>query len=264
MQKLHLIFFAIIALALNACEKVIDIDLKDTKPVIVIEANVTDEFMPQIVTVTQTKAFTEDNSVSVVNDAVITLKDLTDNKTYHFGTPDNAGNYFSDSFKGKPGNTYELNVKSGATTYTAKSTMPQKVVLDSISVTEITFFGESRKYLKVNYSDPGDVDNQYRYILTVNKKPVDGYFIDFDRFNNGKYISSTLFSDKPELKSNDEIKLEFQCIDMNVYRYFFAISQIGGNGGPPTAPSNPTSNFNNRALGYFSAHTTEHKTAVIR
>nr|WP_294898540.1 DUF4249 family protein [uncultured Pedobacter sp.] len=264
MKKVHLILCAIVALALNACEKVIDINLKNAKPVIVIEANVNDEYMPQVIKVTQTKPFTEDNSLSVVSDAVITLKDLTENKTYHVGTADAEGNYFSERFRGKPGNTYQISVKSDDVTYTAKSTMPKKVILDSLSVTEISFFGKSQKYVKVNYADTYDVPNQYRYILTVNNKLVEGYFVDSDRFNDGKYVSNTLFNSKPELKSGDEIKLEFQCIDMNVYRYFFAISQISGNGGPPTAPSNPDSNFDNGALGYFNAHTTETKTAIIK
>ncbi len=264
MKKIDLILFSIIAIAFSACEKVIDIDLKDAKPIIVIEANVTDNFIAQKVKITQTKPFTEDNTITPILSASITLTDLTLNKSYTFGTADSEGNYSSETFKGIPGNTYELKVQTGNQSYTAKSTMPQKVQLDSLSVTEVSFFGETQKYVKVNYNDPSAYENQYRYILTVNNEQVKGYFVDSDRFNDGKYISNTLFTNEPELKSGDEIKVEFQCIDMNIYRYFFAISQISGNGGPPTAPSNPDSNFNNGALGYFNAHTSETKTAIIK
>lgn len=264
MKTIYIIFSVIIAISLNACEKVIDLDLKNTKPIIVIEGNVTDVNMPQIVKVTQSKAFTQDNSVTPILNATITVKDLTLNKTYNFGTPDNQGNYLSNTFKGIPGNTYELTVQTGNVTYTAKSTMPQKVVLDSISVTEVSFFGDAQKYIKVNYPDPSQFENQYRYLLTVNNTLVKGYFVDSDRFNNGKYVSNAIFTNEPKLKSGDEIKVEFQCIDMTTYRYFYAISQISGNGGPPTAPSNPDSNLSNNALGYFNAHTTEKKLAIIK
>lgn len=264
MKKLHLIFLAIIALALNACEKVIDIDLKDAKPIIVIEANVIDDFVAQKVKITQTKPFTEDNSVKPILNATVVLKDLTLNKTYTFNVPDATGTYSSEKFKGTAGHTYELKIQSDNQEYIARSTMPRKVALDSLSVSEISFFGNTQKYLKVNYADPGEYQNQYRYVLTVNDALVKGYYVDSDRFNNGKYIANTIFTDEPELKTGDTIKVEFQCIDMNIYRYFFAISQISGNGGPPTAPSNPDSNFSNGALGFFSAHTSETKTAIIK
>ncbi|HET8830119.1 MAG TPA: DUF4249 family protein [Pelobium sp.] len=264
MKKLHLIIFAIIALACNACEKVIDLDLKNAEPTIVIEANLTDDYIAQKVKITQTKAFTEDNTPMPIFNAIVTVKDLTLNKSYTFGTADAEGNYSSEIFKGIPGNTYELTVQNGNESYIATSTMPKKVLMDSLSVTEISFFGNTQKYVKVNYSDPSGDENQYRYLLKVNGLAVKGYFVDSDRFNNGKYISNTLFNDEPELKSGDEIQVEFQCVDKNIYRYFFAIAQISGNGGPPTAPANPDSNFNNGALGYFNAHTSETKMAVIK
>ena len=264
MKNLILIFFAIGALALfNACEKVIDVDLKEADTLIVIEGNISDEFVAHKVTVSRTKAFTENNQVDAVMDAQVSVKDLTLNKLYLFSASNRFGEYKSELFKGAPGHNYELSVKVGNQTYTAQSAMPEKVFLDSLSITAISFFGEERKYVKVNYQDMPNIANQYRYILYVNNEKVKGYFLDFDRFNDGKYVNSTLFSGDPELKTGDEVKLEFQCVDMNVYRYFFAISQIGGNGGPPTTPANPTSNFNNGALGYFSAHTKEEKSAII-
>ncbi len=264
MKAIYILLLCAITIFFSGCEEVIDLKLNDSKPVVVIEANVTDEMKPQVVTVSQTKPFTNNNSVNPVSDAMITLKDLSDNKTYNFGGADESGKYLSENFRGKPGNTYELSVASGNKVYKAISTMPKKVLLDSISITEISFFGQTQKYIKVNFSDPAQFENQYRYVLTVNNKPVEGYFVDSDRFNNGKYISNTIFSGDPELKSGDEIKVEFQGIDMTIYRYFFAISQISGNGGPPTAPSNPDSSFNNGALGYFSAHTKEVKNATIK
>jgi hypothetical protein len=48
------------------------------------------------------------------------------------------------------------------------------------------------------------------------------------------------------------------CVDKNVYDYFFTLSGVTGNNGFQTAtPANPVSNISNGALGYFSAHTTQ-------
>ena len=46
--------------------------------------------------------------------------------------------------------------------------------------------------------------------------------------------------------------------------YWFSLMQQQGNGpGGGTTPSNPPSNFDNNALGYFSAHTTQVKQIIV-
>jgi hypothetical protein len=267
MQKLQIIkiniLFALVITLFSSCEDVIDLELKDSKPVVVIEANVSDELKRQIVKVSQTKSFTQDNSIIPVSGAIITIKE-DGGLTYSLVETTNAGVYQSVNFAGKPGKKYTIDVTTNSKTYTANSTMPNKVALDSLTLTELTFFGNTQKFVQVNYKDPANIRNFYNTLLTVNGELRTGYYVEVDRFNDGSVVKNTIFSDEPELKSKDVIKVEFQCIDQNIYKYFFAISQISGNGGPPTAPANPASNFNNGALGFFSAHTSETKTATIR
>ncbi|MFC5283300.1 DUF4249 domain-containing protein [Pedobacter alpinus] len=262
MKNIYLILLSV-TLLFSACEDVIEIDLKNTNPVVVIEANINDVFGSHIVKISQTKPFTEDNTVISINNADVVLKDLTENRTYNFARPLNGNDYILSNFRGKSGNTYQLEATVNNILYTATCKMPQKVNIDSLSVTELSFFGNTQKYLQVNYNDPLGVANQYNYVLTVNGEVRNAFYVDSDRFNDGKKVTNTIFNDDPELVKGDSVKIDFQCIDMTIYRYFFAISQISGNGGPPTAPSNPDSNFNNGALGYFSAHTSQTKTAVI-
>jgi hypothetical protein len=148
-------------------------------------------------------------------------------------------------------------------TYTAQSIMPPVVKLDSLTVTEISFFGNTNKFVQVNYKDIPNIPNQYNFVISVNDKLRNGYFPESDRFNDGSEVKNTLFTSEPDLKKGDKVTVDFQCIDLGIYRYFFAITQIGGNGGPPTSPANPDSNFNNAALGYFSAHTSQKTTITI-
>jgi hypothetical protein len=248
----------------NSCKDVIDINLNNANLNVVIEANVSNNGL-QTVKLTKTKSFNDDNTTVTISGASINVTEEGGN-TYTFIEQTNRpGNYISNQFEGKPGKKYTIKVNvDGKKIFTASSTMPQSVNLDSLTVTELTFFSKKRKYLQVHYKDPARIANQYNYVLTVNGVVRNPYYVDSDRFNDGNQVTNTIFNADPELKSGDKITLDFQCIDELIYRYFFSISQIAGNGGPPTSPSNPNSNFDNGALGYFSAHTSQKVSATIK
>jgi hypothetical protein len=55
-----------------------------------------------------------------------------------------------------------------------------------------------------------------------------------------------------------------RCIDKNVFEYFKQLSGLDPTNGQPTAPTNPVSNISGGALGYFSAHTTQKKKAIVQ
>jgi hypothetical protein len=56
-----------------------------------------------------------------------------------------------------------------------------------------------------------------------------------------------------------------QCIDKPVYTYWFTLMQQGDNGpGGGVTPADPPSNITPTVLGYFSAHTTQSKTIVVK
>lgn len=244
-----------------SCEDVIDLDLDNAAVKVVIEANVTNVLEPQIVKISRTKPFNENNSVLAVTGATVRVQE-ENGPTYNFIEGSN-GNYISIPFRGVSGKKYTVTVIIANQTYTALSIMPPVVNLDSLTVTQLSFFGTTNKFVQVNYKDIPNIPNQYNYVISVNDKLRNGYYVDTDRFNDGSQVKNTIFTDEPNLKKGDKVTVDFQCIDLNIYRYLFAISQIGGNGGPPTAPANPDSNFNNGALGYFSAHTSQKVTITI-
>ncbi len=259
--KTSLIILPILAFLISSCEDIIEVNLNQSNPNIVIEANLTNKLEVQVIKISQTKAFTDDNSFLPVKNAIVTIKDQ--NGLLYLFSESSNGNYISVPFKGEPGIKYTVQVKANNQTYSAQSIMPKPVNLDSLSVIELTFFNNTRKYVQVNFHDTPNISNQYNYVISVNNEIRNAYYVDSDRFNDGKNVTNTIFSADPELKKGDKISIDFQCIDMNIYRYFYAISQISGNGGPPTAPSNPDSNFNNGALGYFSAHTSQKVSEII-
>jgi hypothetical protein len=128
----------------------------------------------------------------------------------------------------------------------------------------LAFFGNKKKFVQVNYLDPAGVPNYYNSRVFVNGVKRDLFYVESDRFNDGKSVVNTIFTSTPDLEIGDKVKIDFESIDANVFRYLFAITQISGNGGPPTAPANPDSNFSNGALGYFNACTSRTDSLIIK
>jgi hypothetical protein len=139
--------------------------------------------------------------------------------------------------------------------------MPEPAKLDSISFKKISFFGNENIFPVAHYKDPEAVKNQYLFLVRF--KDLEPHILAEDRFTNGSNVTETLFFDSDEVKVGDSLQVEMRGIDRNVYRYFFSIAQIAGEGGPPVAPANPPTNFNNGALGVFSAYTTSTVTKVV-
>ncbi len=247
-------FISLLAFAFVSCEKVIDLKLENTSPKLVIESTFTDSLQIQTVTISQTINFETSNQFKPIVGAKVTLSDMQNMLITFVET--NPGIYQTlTPVKGESGKKYNLSVTVNNQNYLASSTMPQAVKLDSIRQNEIFIFGEKTKFLKVHFQDPAGLGNYYNNRIFINKTKRNEFFVEFDRFNDGKQIANTIFINEPDLAVGDKVKIDLLTIDVNVYRYLFSITQISGNGGPPTAPANPVSNFNNGALGYFSAST---------
>lgn len=245
----------------SGCQKVIDLELTNTDPIVVIEANVTNVMEPQVVKISNTYNFDEPNRFNAVSKASVVLTPSVGQPVpYTEVTP---GVYITRNYQGRSGRTYRIDVTIGDKMYSATSTMPALVPLDSITFKQFTVFGETNTYLALNYNDPPGIQNQYRYILKVKNK-IEETTVTEDRFFDGNKTSDVLFYEIDKLPAETSIDVDFQCIDRNVFKYFFAISQISGGGGPPVAPSNPISNFNNGALGIFSAHTSTRRNIVLK
>ena len=255
-----IIISALILPVLSSCEKVIDLELKDSEPVIVISAEINDQLENQYVRISNTYAFTEPNRANAVTGARVIVTSQTGSViNYSEITP---GVYQSPRFRGRTGFKYKLDVTVNGKKFSAESTMPEKVFLDSLNFRELAFFGRRSTYLVANFKDPQGIQNQYRYVMSVKSKVVEDV-VSEDRFNDGNEVANTIFHDLDDLESGDALELDLQCIDRNVYRYHYAFSQNLGEGGPPVAPANPPSNISNGALGIFSVHTSSKRTAKV-
>jgi len=163
-----------------------------------------------------------------------------------------------------PGHTYQLYVLANGQTYTATSTMPQPVVMDSLSFQILSNFGKTQINTQANFQDPIGIANYYTFQEYINSKLLQQTFVFDDRLSDGKYIVSNLYTDSSYISVGDTIAVNMSCVDKNVYNYFNTLQQAADANGFQTAtPSNPVTNLSNNALGYFSASTVNSKRAVV-
>lgn len=261
-KKIYLIGAILFTLVIAGCEKVIKLDLDNADPRIVIDANVNDQFENQVVRVSKTYSFAESNKFNGVSGAKVVLT-TQDGDVINYTEGASKGVYRSPRMRGKPGTEYKITVTVEGKVYTSVSTMPFKVTLDSLTFRQFDFFGSINTYVAANFEDPGYTTDQYRYILKVKEK-VEEDAVSEDRFNNGNHVSNVLYYELDDLANGDTLDVELQCINRPVYKYFFTLEQISGDGGPPVSPENPPSNFSNGALGVFNTYTSSKRTAIIK
>ena len=246
----------------TSCEKVIELDLENTEPTLVIEGNITNQPGPYYVKLTKTLPFEQTGIYPGVENAQVIISDnsgISDTLKYI-----ENGIYATSKLEGKEGSTYNLVVKSEGKTYEAKSTMPQNVPFEAIRINKFTFAGEDQNVVIPIYKDPTSLGNNYNFILTVNDTLDNTYLVWNDNTNNGVENQRPLRSNNGNLQSGDQVVIEMQSVDMSAYQFYFTLSQIASGGpGGGTTPSNPPNNISGGALGLFSAHTTQPRQIVI-
>lgn len=248
---------AIITIA--SCEKVIDIDLHEAAPQIVIEGNLTNKMELFEVRITRSVPFDHDNSYPPVTGATVSLQDDTGWKEdLHETAP---GVYqTAASLTGTPGRTYTLLVTAEGQEYRASSTMPQPVTLDTLLPENLTFGNEVKKVIKPEYRDPLGFGNHYYFLERINGIWNKKIFVFDDRLNDGGISTRPLLDPDADIASGDTVTVVMHCIDKDIYRYFVALAGLQNN---TTTPANPPSNISNGALGYFSAHTVSRKSIIM-
>ena len=259
--------------ALQSCEDEIMLDLDNDEPRIVIEANISDQAGPYTVLVSRTADYYTPNAINSETGAKVTITgDNGDSETL---TETEVGIYKTADLLGKQGVQYTIDVTVQDITYKATVTIPDvKVVIDSIGlefVEESLFRGEGF-YPTVYYNDPPDIENYYQFIPLINGQRFDyernnldvessiddNYWISDDQFSDGNLSD---FDFPFDLMSGDTISVSLYHLDRSTFDYLRTLSGVLA--GSSVAPSNPLSNFNNGALGYFGAYTVSDLSTVV-
>lgn len=259
------IFSAFAALLLVSCEEVIEIDLDETEAKFVITGAVTDQLEPFRVRIEKTVNFDQPNNYPAVSGALVTISDgaqtfdLTETAPGIYQTAQNLA--------GEVGKTYNLRVEVEGQVFEAQSTMPAPVPFDTIKQDIGTQPGGGTTILVVPiYVDPLGFGNYYRFVQTTNGQKLNNIFVFDDRNNDGIRITRPLFAPGSDIENTvgDTVLVEMQTIDRATYKYFFALDASTSNGPNSSVPANPENNLSGDVLGYFSAHTVQRRTLILK
>ena len=267
---------------LSSCTAPIDINTRNSEPVVVIYGQLTDENKHQHIRVSGSTPYFAEKTNTAVSDAIVNIIS-SEGEEFNF-LEDENGYYFSEkTFAAKPGITYDLTVKvdfnkDGQTeTYEASTTILPVITADSIDVKPINIMGYRHFALNFYMQEPPETDNYYLFIFYVNDSLTNNRISEFlfsdDRMFNGEYIEGAtinFFEDATDQKNltapgadeesnymispGDKIRLQIINIEKGYYNFISqCVSEKYGEnpffGGPP---SNITTNISNGAVGYFT------------
>ena len=253
-------------LLLNSCEKVIEIDLAESKSALVIEANLSNNKIPITVFVSLTSPYFGAGASNPVSGAKVSVK--VENGIPRYLIEVNPGEYRFDKVTAIAGKWYVVDVVYEGVTYSARSYMNEKVTIEEVDFSYFDGYGFFDSGYKANcyIRDPANKENYYRFKYFVNGKPADEHgeiTLFSDKFFDGNEIG--LSHQSLVFQKTDTLTVELQSIDKAAYEYFLTLENITATDWQfNAAPANPTSNFSNGALGYFSAYSQTRRTVMIK
>lgn len=264
------IIFILIIFSFISCEKEIDVTINDSEPNIVIQGNVSTIIGQSEVNISQSINLNDPLPYPKISGALVTITDTTEGIIYDL-TETESGRYTNALLQGIEWHTYTLNVTHEGITYSATSTLPPTIVLENLEQTSDSSSSNGGggpggpnigdgNYVEVvpQYVDPENYSNYYQFVISPNDTILGDIYIHSDFAFNGLANTRGLNINADE---GDVLTIDMQCVDETVYDYLLGLNEnINQSSATPT---NPISNINNNALGYFKAHTSSTQTITI-
>lgn len=253
-------FFIAILLVTFSCEDVIDIDLNEAPPILVIDASINwfkdTTGSDQNIILTLTAPYFSD-SVPPATGAQVYIID-SNNNTFNFTEVGNTGVYNNTNFNPVIENTYTLYISYEDDMYTATETLKSVVPIDYVEQNDTGGFSGEETELKAFYTDPAEEENHYLFEFISDISEFPSLEVYEDRFTNGNQIFG--FYTDEDLSSDDVVIIRNYGISKQFYEYMFILLQQNSqDGGGPfeTQPATVRGNCVNQTnpdkfpLGYF-------------
>jgi Domain of unknown function (DUF4249) len=259
------LYIAAVVFCCSSCQKVINIDLNSSSPQYVIEGNIYDHASPYTVKISRSVNYDQDNMFPAVSGAIVVVRDTTAAITDTL-TETAPGTYQTNnaSLVGTSGHTYSLFVQASGNIFTAVSTMPVRIPMDSMYDTH-SLFGRNYSIVPV-YKEPITKGNYFHFIEYINDTENKAIYVRNDNLiAGGQTVQLPLQGGGANGKAvqlGDNVLLYMECIDSAMYQYYFTLTQTTNQNS--ATPSNPQSNIKGGALGYFSAQTSQSRSIVVQ
>jgi hypothetical protein len=266
-RALSILLTVVAVFAFGGCQKVVNLDLVDAAPRLIVDGLVTDSLGPYSIKLSLSGSYFNQPVLSRVSGAVVIVSDnagTTDSLKEHF-----PGNYRTSKLMGIPGRTYSLKVLSGGKQYEGSSTMLSHVDIDSLKLekSQLQGFGfggngrnGTRAEIHCFFKDPTE-KNFYRIKVyrndTIN---LENYRLYDDQYTNGEETDLEV----SRVKAHDVVMVELISIDKSTFEYYRTLRDVlRSNSIFGSTPANPNTNLTNGAMGYFGACAISSKTIVV-
>lgn len=262
------IFLLLIIIFFTGCEEVVQPDLDETEPRLVIEASLywvkESEGNNQQIRLTKTAPFYQEINPPVEQAEIKVISEEGEEFDFEHSSD---GFYYNSTFKPVLGREYSLEIEYNEEFYSATEKLIPVTDIDYVEQNNTGGFSGDEIEIKAFYTDPSGEENYYLFIFRNNKTSMEIYE---DQFTDGNQIFG-YFSNE-DIKPGDKIEIEMYGISRAYYNYLFILrSQIGGGGGGPfeTRPATVKGNIvnqdnpNNYPFGYFQLSEVDTTTYIV-
>ena len=254
------LFLLLIIFSFLSCEEVIELDLPESDPKLVIDASInwvkgTTGNEQRIKLSLSAPYF--DSEIPPATGALVEIEDANGN-LYTFSEVGNSGIYTNSAFQPSIDLEYTLTVLYDGETYVGSEVLKSVAAIDYVEQNlEGGFTGEDIE-LKAYFVDPADEENYYFFEYIPDAMILPSFDVYNDEFINGNLFFG--FYLEPDLSIGDQVTIRTHGISQRFYDYMFILlQQSPEEGGGPfeTQPASVrgncvnTTNPDNYPLGYF-------------
>ncbi|MFD2586865.1 DUF4249 family protein [Croceitalea marina] len=253
MKKISYLY--LLAFFITSCEDIVDVDLPQTESRLIVNAvfrvDITEEFVPVEVRVSETSSFFEQNEPTELSSAII-----------FYGIPlEDDPNLFEEVFSSslaesqpgsgiyipdptfdrdqrirttslEPGMVIQLIMEHNGNRYFARTTYTPTVPIDNLVQGNETLFDEDDKEVLVTFTDTPNEDNYYIFDFDFNE-----FLALDDQFIDGQEFQFSYFYDK-NLEPGDEVEISILGADQQFYNYMdLLLEQTENTGGVFETPA---------------------------
>ena len=270
MKNIKYILLLVVAVLSVGCEDVVDVDLNEAAPRLVIDASINWEKgtsgNEQTIRLTTTAGYFQ-TGVPTVSNAVVFITD-ENGTVFQFVENPGTGNYVCNDFIPVIDRNYVLTVIHEDETYTASETLKSVPIIDMITQRNDGGFAGEDIEVKTFFTDDGTTEDYYLIKYQPSYAVIPEFDISSDEFFQGNQFSD--FFSSEDLSSGDTLGISLRGISKQYYNYMAVLGNIIGGGGPFQAPPanlkgnvvNQT-NFNNYAFGYFSVSEMDSREYIV-